>query len=334
MQLSGKKVLITGGAGFIGSHLLDRLAATGNHVTVIDNFCNGKDANVRHHRGNPVVRIERADICDYVEVDRVMRGVDVVFHMAVCCARTSAHDPFQAAQVNAAGSLNVCEAARRHRIGRLIYVSTIGVYGDAAYWPIDEKHPLEPANMYGSSKAAGEMYARSYWRTYDVPTAIIRLSSTYGPREPSEGRRAEVIPKFVMRILAGERPVIYGTGEQTRDFTYVDDIVAGLLLAAECDAMVGECVNLGRGQDVSVGTVCRLIMQKLGRPDLEPIFIPNGSAPERDRAIIDVRKAAQMFGFSAPVDIDAGLDAYIRWVREQDVDLERWLEQDRTAQDC
>ena len=329
MELSGKRILITGGAGFIGSHLLDRLEAAGNSVIVIDNFCNGKEANVQHHQDNPLVRIVRADICDYDDVDRLMAGVDVVFHLAVCCARTSAHDPFQAAQVNAAGSLNVCEAARRHHAGRLVYVSTVGVYGDAEYWPVDEKHPRQPANMYGASKAAGEMYALSYWKTYGVPAAIVRLSSTYGPREPSEGRRAEVIPKFVMRVLAGKRPVIHGNGEQTRDFTYVDDIVHGLLLAAECEALVGDCVNLGRGQEVSVGTVCRLIMQKLDRPDLEPVFIPNGSAPERDRAIFDVRKAEQLFGFSAPVDIDAGLDSYIQWVRQQDVDLESWLAQDR-----
>lgn len=330
MNLSGKRFLVTGGAGFIGSHLVDRLVAAGNHVTILDDFSCGKDANVHHHRDNPLVRIIRADIRDYEAVDRAMRGVDVVLHLAVCCARTSAHNPAQADEVNAAGSLNVCEAARRHRVSRMIYVSTIGVYGDVLYFPVDEKHPLRPTNMYGASKAAGEMHARSYWTTYGLPTAVVRLSSTYGPREPSEGRRAEVIPKFVMRIGAGERPIIWGTGEQTRDFTYVDDIARGLLQATECDALVGECVNLGRGQDVSIGTVCRMILQKLDRPDLEPVFVPNGCSPDRDRAVMDVRKAGQLFGFSAHVDIDAGLDSYIQWIRQQDVDYKIWLEQDRT----
>jgi UDP-glucose 4-epimerase len=136
-----------------------------------------------------------------------------------------------------------------------------------------------------------------------------------------------------MRILAGERPIIFGTGEQTRDFTYVDDIARGLLLAAECDALVGESVNLGHGCDVSVGTVCRLILQKLDRPDLEPIFVPNGSPPDRDRAVIHVRKAGQLFGFSATVDIDEGLDRYLQWISQQDLDLKSWLEQDRTLED-
>ncbi len=330
MELFGKNILITGGAGFIGSHLVDRVVAAGNCVTIIDDFSCGKEANVHHHRGNPLVRIIRADIRNYDELDRAMRGVDVVLHLAVCCARTSASNPAQADGVNAVGSLNVCEAARRHRVRRLIYVSSVGVYGDAQYLPVDERHPLWPTNMYGASKAAGEMHALSYWKTYGLPTAIVRLSSTYGPREPSEGRRAEVIPKFVMRIRAGERPIIWGTGEQTRDFTYVDDIVRGLLLATECDALVGECVNLGRGQDVSIGTVCRMILQKLDRPDLEPVFVPNGSSPDRDRAVINVCKAGQLFGFKAYVDIDAGLDSYIQWIRQQDLDLKCWLEQDRT----
>jgi len=328
MKLTGKRVMVTGGAGFIGSHLVDRLVANDNHVLIVDDFSFGKEENIAHHRGNPQVQIERADICNLDEMIRLARGVDVILHLAVICLRTGLHDPLRAHRVNATGSLYLCQAALQNQIQRFLYVSTGEVYGSALYYPIDEIHPMLPTNVYGAAKAAGELYALSYHKTYGLPVSIVRLFNTYGPREQSEGRRAEVIPKFVLRTMAGLRPVIFGTGSQSRDFTYVEDIARGILLAAECDALVGHSVNLARGQDVSIATLCQLILKKLGRLDLEPLFIPEGRPADIEKIQANVGKAKQLLGFVAETEIDAGLDRYIGWIQNQNWDLASWVKQD------
>ena len=320
--------MVTGGAGFIGSHLVDRLVAADNQVVIVDDFSYGKEEYIAHHRGNPDVQIERADICDRHEMVRLARGVDVILHLAVICLRTGLHDPIRAHEVNATGSLYMCEAALQNKVERFLYVSTGEVYGSALYYPLDEKHPMRPTNVYGAAKAAGELYALSYHQTYGLPTATVRLFNTYGPREQSEGRRAEVIPRFVLRTMAGLRPVIFGSGKQSRDFTYVDDIVRGILLAAESDALVGQAVNLARGHDVDITTLCQLILKKLGRTDIEPLHLHEDRPADIEKIQADVTKAREVLGFVAETDIDAGLDRYIAWIQNQNWDLESWVRQD------
>jgi UDP-glucose 4-epimerase len=328
MKLTGKRVMVTGGAGFIGSHLIDKLVAADNEIIAVDDFSYGKEENLAQHNGHRQVRVERADICDIEKMASLMRGVDVVLHLAVLCLRSSLRDPMRSHKVNATGSLVLCQAAADNKVERFAYVSTAEVYGRAAYLPIDEDHPFRPTHSYGASKAAGELYARGYWTTHGLPIVITRLCNTYGPREQCEGTRAEVIPKFVMRTLAGLRPVIFGSGQQTRDFTYVDDIVRGIIMAAECDELVGEAVNLARGEDISIIDICNLVLKKLGRTDLEPVFLEDGRPGDLDRMQANVSKARSLFGFSAEVGIDAGLDRYIAWVQDQNWDLESWVRQE------
>lgn len=329
MQIAGKRVLVTGGAGFIGSHLVDRLVETDNEVIIVDDFSFGREENIAHHRGSRQVRIERMDICDTERMTELAHGTDVVFHLAVFCLRNSLHNPSRSHEVNDTGSLRICHAALQNGIERFVYVSTAEVYGTGLYFPIDENHPFLPTNVYGAAKAAGELYAKSYWKTYGLPVVITRLFNTYGPREHCEGRRAEVIPRFVMRTLAGQRSLIFGTGQQTRDFTYVDDIVCGILMAGECDELVGDSVNLARGQDVSVATICELVLNKLDRLDLEPIHVQEGRPADIDKMQADVRKAGKMLGFRANVSIEEGVERYIEWVQRQKPDLERWWAQEQ-----
>jgi UDP-glucose 4-epimerase len=329
MRLTGKRVLVTGGAGFIGSHLVDRLVEADNEIVIVDDFSFGKEENISHHRESTQVRIEKADICDSERMMRLANGMDIIFHLAVFCLRNSLHDPIRSHEVNATGSLIMCQAALQNNVKKFVYVSTAEVYGTGLYFPIDEGHPFLPTNVYGAAKAVGELYARSYWKTYDLPIVITRLFNTYGPREHSEGRRAEVIPRFVMRTLAGQRSLIFGTGQQTRDFTYVDDIVRGILMAAECDEIIGDSVNLARGQDVSVATIYELILKKLDRFDLEPLYIQEGRPADIDRMHADVSMAQEMLGFEAEVSIEQGLDRYIEWVQRQKPDLVRWWEQEK-----
>jgi UDP-glucose 4-epimerase len=194
--------------------------------------------------------------------------------------------------------------------------------------PMDEGHPLNPTNAYGASKAAGELYALAYWRSYGLPSAVVRLFNVYGPREHSEGIRAEVIPKFVMRAMAGLQPVIFGTGHQTRDFTWVEDSARGIIMAAECDELVGDCMNIARGQEVSIIRVCNLVLEKLGRRDLKPLYFEDGRPGDVQRHYADISKAQRLLGFSPTVDIDLGIDRYIQWVRGQNPDLESWRKQE------
>jgi UDP-glucose 4-epimerase len=309
---------------------VDRLVEADNEVVIVDDFSFGREENIAHHRGSRQVRIEKADICDAEHMTRLAQGMDIVFHLAVFCLRNSLHDPSRSHEVNATGSLRMCQAALENGIEKFVYVSSAEVYGTGLYFPIGEDHPFFPTNVYGAAKAAGELYARSYWKTYGLPIVIVRLFNTYGPREHSEGRRAEVIPRFVMRTLAGQRPLIFGTGQQTRDFTYVDDIVRGIIMAAECDEAVGDCMNLARGQDVSVATICGLVLKKLDRLDLEPLYLQEGRPADIDRMHADVSKAKRLLGFSADVSIEEGLDRYIEWVQQQTLDLESWWSQERT----
>jgi UDP-glucose 4-epimerase len=329
MKLSNTRIVVTGGAGFIGSHVVDQLVSRGNEVILIDDFSTGKRANIDQHARNARVQVERVDIRDVDAMTRLVKDAQVLFHLAVACLRLSLNDPMSVHDVNATGTLNVCRAALEHHVTRFVYVSSSEAYGSAARVPMDEGHPLNPRTVYGASKAAGELYALAYWRTYGLPVVVVRPFNTYGPREPSEGKRAEVIPKFVMRGLAGLQPVILGTGRQTRDFTWVEDTARGIIAAAECDALVGDCVNVARGQEVSIREICRLVLERLDRPDLEPVYVENGRPGDVQRHYADVGKARRLLGFSSTVDIADGISRYVDWVQAQSPDIERWVRQER-----
>jgi UDP-glucose 4-epimerase len=308
---------------------VDKLVEEDNEIVVVDDFSCGKEEYLARHRGCPEVQVERADVCDFEKMASLMQGVDVVLHLAVLCLRTSLRDPIRSHEVNATASLLLCQAAVDENVERFVYVSSAEVYGHSVKLPVNEDQPFRPTHAYGASKAAGELYARGCWTTDGLPIAIVRLCNTYGPREQCEGKRAEVIPKFVLRTLAGLRPVIFGTGEQTRDFTYVDDMVRGIIMAAECDELVGRAVNLARGQDVRIIDLCNMVRNKLDRTDLEPMHLDIDRPGDLDRMWADVSRAKRLFGFSAEVDISTGLDRYIEWVREHDIDLECWTEQEQ-----
>lgn len=328
MELTNKRIIVTGGAGFIGSHLVDQLVLRQNEVVIIDDFSTGKRENIEHHSGNPCVLVKQANVRDLDTMIRLSKGADVVFHLAVACLRLSLNDPLNAHETNATGTMNMCQAALVNHVARFIYVSSSEAYGSALYVPMDEGHPLNPTTVYGASKAAGELYALAYWRTYGLPATVVRPFNSYGPREPSEGKRAEVIPRFVFRTLSGAPAVIFGTGAQTRDFTWVEDTARGIMMAGACDALVGGTVNLARGKEVSIERICRLVLEKLGRQDLEPLYLTEGRPGDVERHFADISKAKLLMGFTPSVDIDEGIDRYIRWLNGENPDLTSWMEQD------
>ena len=230
---TSSRILVTGGAGFIGSHLVEHLVGLGVGVVVLDNFRNGRRENLRFPN-TELLEIIDGDIVDPATCQRAMRGIDTVFHLACLGVRHSLHSPVENHQVNALGSLNVLEAARAANVKRFVYVSTSEIYGRALEFPITENCTPWPLTVYGSSKLAGEHYARSYFECYQLPVVCVRPFNNYGPRSHFEGDSGEVIPRFILRALAGQPPVIFGDGGHTRDFLFVKDCAATLAaIAAE-----------------------------------------------------------------------------------------------------
>jgi len=313
VEISGLRIAVTGAAGFIGSHLADRLAPA-NELVLIDDFSVGRRENLAALASRPRARIALADVRDRALLEELFKGVDLVFHLAISCLRTSLANPELSHDTNAGGSLAVCLAARRCGVRRLVYVSSSEVYGSAAQIPMSEAHPLHPTTVYGASKLAGELYALAHWRTWRLPVCVVRPFNTYGPREPYSGSRAEVIPRFALRLLAGAAPVIYGDGSQTRDFTYVDDTVDGIVRAAACDALVGDAVNVARGGEVSIARIAEELARLVGRPELAPQRAP-ARPGDVQRHFADIAKARALLGFEPRVDLATGLARTLEWLR-------------------
>ncbi len=333
MRPDNRRIVVTGGAGFLGSHVVDLLAEAGNRVVVIDNLSSGCRRNLARHLERPAgngaeraVTLVEADVTDAARMYDLIVDTDVVIHMAVACIRTGINRPRLVHDVNATGTLNVCLAARRNRVGRLVYVSSADVYGTGRTVPMTEEHPTDPMTVHGASKLVGEAYARAIDRTHGLPVVIVRPFNGYGPRGPVRGTGAEVVPKFVLRTMAGERPIIFGSGVQTRDFVWVEDLARGIAAAASSDEAVGATINIGRGQEVSIRQLAAKVLAILGRGDELPMF--DASRPgDVERHLADVERADRLLGWRPTVSIDEGLRRYIDWL-EANHDPHRWLQQD------
>ena len=314
MAAERRRVAVTGGAGFIGSHLVDALVARGDHVVVIDNLSVGRRENLERHLPSGRVELSVADVLDGDRLTPLVDGVDTVFHLATQCIRVSLFDPELVHKVNTEGTLRVLMAAVAARIRRFVYVSSSEAFGSAKTVPMSEDHPRDPTTIYGASKLAGEHYTMAFHRTYGLETIIARPFNTYGPRAHFEGAYGELIPKSVVRILSGRPPIIFGDGEQTRDFTYVEDTVRGILLAGDSN-LVGQSINIARGQEVTVNRVVDLILRECGRADLRAEHGPDRPADVR-RHYGDISRARRELGFAPLVDIADGIRRYVNWFRE------------------
>lgn len=320
------RVLVTGGAGFIGSNLVDELAKD-NHIVVLDNFSSGKKENVAHHFGKNNIEIITGDVRDKSLLFNITKGIDIIYHLAVQCLRVSINDPEINHEVNATGTLNLCMAALENSVKRFIYVSSSEVYGTAVNVPMDEMHSCEPTTVYGASKLAGEKYALAYHRTYSLPSMVVIPFNTYGQREHFEGPYGEVIPKFVLRAVNDLPPVIFGDGTQTRDFTHVADTVRGIIAASECHEMIGQAVNIARGEEVSIKGLAEKIYRKLGKSHIKPVFEKERPGDVK-RHFAGVEKAEKLFAFRAETGIDEGLDMFIKWFTSQGYNMADLIKED------
>lgn len=314
MKIKDRKILITGGAGFIGSHLADALSDN-NEIVIFDDFSSGKKENIERHTGKKNVKIIEESIMNFQALNEACKGIDIIYHLAVRCLRQSIDEPFENHQINATGTLNVCEAARKNKIERLVYISSSEVYGESKDDVLSEDSICYPNTAYAASKLAGESYAQVYYRTYGLPVIIIRPFNTYGPREHYEGIFGEVIPIFTLRALNNLPPVIYGDGNQARDFTYVTDIVEGIIKASECDGLVSDIVNVAYGKAISINEIASIILKILDKKGLgTKKDLPRPGDTPRLRA--NIKRAKKSFGYSPKIDIEKGIRLYVKWLYE------------------
>jgi len=315
MELKELRILITGGAGFVGSHIADRLLEMNNKVMVYDNFdpfYSGKEQNISHNLKNKSFKLLGADILDYDTLKVALKNVDVVFHEAAQPGvRFSIKNPAKSHQVNTTGTINVLLAAKETGVKKVIFASSSSVYGIPNSLPISEKHPTNPTSPYAVSKLAAEKYCKVFQEVYGLNIVSLRYFSVYGPR----GRPDQVIYSFVSNVLKGEPPVIYGDGTQTRDFTYISDVVDATILAARVDGIAGEVFNIGAGSQISIKGLANTII-KLARKDgiITPIF-KESYAGDFPHTFANIQKAEKLLGYKPKAQLKEGLQAFIEWYK-------------------
>jgi UDP-glucose 4-epimerase len=252
-----------------------------------------------------------ADIRDREQMAKCLAGKDIVFHLACLGVRHSLHAPAENHDVNATATLALLAEAKKSQVGRFVYVSSSEVYGTAIRVPITEEHPCLPTTVYGAAKLAGEAYVRAYFRSFDLPTVVLRPFNCYGPRSHHEGDCGEVIPKFMLRCMAGRPMVIFGNGEQTRDFNYVADIAGGILAAGVAPGVVGETLNIGAGQEISIRRLAELIALVVGRAANVEYESPRPG--DVLRLCADSTRASRMLNYRPQMTLAEGLRLLHRW---------------------
>lgn len=306
------KILITGGAGFVGSHLCDKYVKNGDTVLCLDNFMNGNLMNIRHLLNHRNFKLIQGDICNYDLLEKIMRDVDAVFHLAAQIhVDRSIVEPKLTYDINVLGTQNILEIARIYDVNKIIHASTSEVYGSAQYAPMDEKHPLNAPHPYGASKIAADRMCYAYIETYGMNISIMRPFNLYGPRQKDSGYGG-VISIFTKRVLSNMPPVIYGSGEQTRDYTYIDDIVDAYDLILNYPSAIREPINFGTGVDVKINDIAAKIIDLCDR-DLKPVHVEERPG-EVKRLVADITKAKKL-GWKPKFSLDRGLEKFVNWYK-------------------
>ncbi|MCD6220055.1 SDR family oxidoreductase [Candidatus Calescamantes bacterium] len=311
-ELKEKNILVTGGAGFIGSHIVEKLVEIGAKVKVLDNFFAGKLENLNGFRDK--VELIEGDITDLSLVYKAMEGIDYVSHQAALrSAPKSVNLPLSYNRVNVEGTINILIAAKERGVKRVVYASSSSVYGDNLQLPQKEKDFPSPLTPYATSKLAGEFYCKMFTKTYGLPTVSLRYFNVFGPRQSLESQYAVVIPKFIKCILDEEPPPIHGDGKQSRDFTYIDNVVYANLLALTKEGVDGEIFNTGEGKTISILELVDYLSRIAGK-EVKPVFTPPrpGDPPY---TMADIEKVSSLLGYKPLVSFEEGLKRTFIWFK-------------------
>ncbi len=309
------KMLITGGAGFIGSHLCEKYVNDGHGVLCLDNFMSGNLTNIKHLLDYRNFKLIKGDIRDYELLEKIMQDVEVIFHLAAQIHVDRSYiEPNPTYDINVMGTQNVLETARLHDAKKIICASTSEVYGSAQYAPIDENHPLNAPHPYGASKIAVDRMCFAYNQTYGMNISIMRLFNVFGPRQRDVGYGG-VISIFTRRVLSNIPPIIYGDGQQTRDYTYIKDAVKAYDLVLKRDEPLDGPVNFGSGKEITIADLASTIIEMCGKKgDIKPVHVA-ARPGEVNRLIANASKAKSLLGWQPEYGFREGLKEFIDWYK-------------------
>ena len=318
--IRGKKILITGGAGFMGSTTADQLFEAGAaEVRILDNFVRGNRRNLEKAASAGDLIIIDGDIRDAVAVDAAVEGVDYIFHLAALRITRCAEAPREAVQVLMDGTLNVLESAVRHKVKKIVAASSASVYGDPSYLPMDESHPFNNKTLYGAGKIANEQMLRAYYEMFGLSYVAFRYFNIYGPRMDLDGVYTEVLVRWMDAIEAGQRPKIFGDGSQSMDFVYIDDVARANVTGLVSD-VTDEVFNVGTGVQTTLNELVHLLLE-INDSTLEPEYFPARKVNNVQARRAAVGKAEKILSFKAKIDLETGLRALIQWRKEAKAEL-------------
>jgi UDP-glucose 4-epimerase len=314
IPLENARVLVTGGAGFVGSSLVRRLLREGARVTVLDDLFTGRIENLPR-KG---VDFVEGSVCDPRIVERLVADNEVIFHAAARNIVVSTKNPREDFETNIGGTLNVLLAARatKGRVKKVLYTSSTSIYGNPRYLPINEDDHLSPLTPYAVSKLSGENYCMAFFESYDVPTSAVRYSNVFGPGQDPANPYCGVVAKFIESLFAGKPPVIHGDGSQTRDFTYIDDAVEATVLAAQSDRALGEVFNVGTGVETRVNELAAVLARLVG-VNVEPEHTNRRDIDNIRRRVVNIEKTRRTLRWTPSFTLEAGLKATVQWQREK-----------------